>query len=178
MKSYQEIMLEKYKNDLTEALSNDLNKACKILTKIFKGVTTGEAINLLDELKARGVDCPLLRDCFTLADNIILKGTRAGSTDATGQISNIMETLHYDNGLPLSGYNYPEDNPTEWNDYFSHYDRDQDLWGFWWDEEIYNFTTDGKEIFMRVNWSFADLRSYLIDAYSGVSWNHDFNRVW
>lgn len=171
-------MLMNYENELTEALSNDLTKACKILTKIFKGVIIGDAYNLLDELEESGVDCSSFKDCFTLVDKTILKGARAGSTDATMQISNIMETLHYDNGLPLSGYNYPEDNPTEWNDYFSHYDRDQDFWGFWWDEEIYNFTTDGKEIFMRVNWSFEDLRNYLIEAYSGVSWNHDFNGEW
>ena len=106
MKTYQEIMLEKYADELTEALSNDLNKACKILTKIFKGVTTGGAINLLDELEESGVDCSLLNDCFKSVNKLILKGTRAGSTDATMQISNIMETLHYDNGLPLSGYNY------------------------------------------------------------------------
>ena len=178
MKSYQEMMLEKYADELTEALSNDLNKACKILTKIFKGVTTGDAISLLDELEEGGVDCSLLKDCFTSVDNMILKGTRAGSKDAHTRIYEIMKTLHYDNGLPLSGYNYPEDNPTEWNDYFAHYDRDQDFWDFYWDEEIYNFTTDGKDIYMRVNLSLADLRDYLMDAYSGASWNHDFNRQW
>lgn len=178
MKSYQEIMLEKYADELTEALSNDLNKACKILTKIFKGVTTGDAFNLFDELDCCGVDSSLLENCFKSVGNMILKGTRAGSDDANMRISNIMETLHYDNGLPLSGYNYPADNPTEWNDYFEHYDRDQDFWGFYWDEEIYNFTTDGKDIYMRVNLSLEDLRTYLVAAYDGASWDHDFNRVW
>jgi hypothetical protein len=173
-----EEMIAKYAAELAEALSNDLYKACKILTKIFKGVTTGDAINLLDELEASGMDCSLLKDCFTLVDSMILKGTRAGSVDATMRIGNIMETLHYDNGLPLSGYNYPEDNPTQWNDYFEHYDRDQDFWGFYWDEEIYNFTTDGKGIFMRVNVSLSDLRACLTKMYDGASWDHDFKSQW
>lgn len=167
--------IERYADELTEALSNDLSKACAILTKIFRGVTTGDAIDLLDE---SGMDCSILNDCFKNVGNMILKGTRAGSDDAYGRISGIMETLHYDNGLPLTGLNYPAENPTEWNDYFEHYDRDQDFWGFWWDEEIYNFTTDGKNIYMRVNWSLADLRNYLIDAYNGASWEHDFDRKW
>lgn len=176
--SYVETMFKRYADELKDALSNDLNKACAILTKIFRGVTTGDAFNLFDELEEGGMDCSLLEDCFKSVDNMILKGTKAGSVDATMRISNIMETLHYDNGLPLSGYNYPAENPTQWNDYFEHYDRDQDVWGFWWDEEIYNFTTDGESIFMRVNWSLAELRDYLIEAYDGASWDHDFNRRW
>lgn len=175
MKNIEE-MIQQYAEELADALTNDLNKACKILTKIFKGVTTGDAMNLFDELKEGGMDCSLLEDCFKSVGNMILKGTREGSDDAHMRLSGIMETLHYDNGLPLSGLNYPEEDPTEWNDYFGHYDRDQDFWGFYDDEEIYNFTTDGKDIFMRVNLSLADLRTYLTDAYDGVSWDHDFGQ--
>jgi len=169
-----EKMIERYADELTKALSNDLNEACVILTKIFKGVTVGEATELLRELD----DNEVLNNCLSCADNIILKGTRPGSVHAIARISDCMETLHYDNGLPLSGYNYPKEKPTEWHDFFEHYDRDQDLWGFWWDEEIYNFSTDGKEIFMRVNWTLAELIDYLTDAYDGASWDHDFNRKW
>jgi hypothetical protein len=167
-------MMEKYADDIAAALSNDLNKACKILTRIFSGVTIGEAINLLDELSESIGNNSLLEDCFHSVNNTILKNTRPNSDDANMRITNIMEKLHYDNGLPLTGYNYPEDEPTEWHDYFEHYDRDQDFWGFYFDEPIYNFCTDGKEIFMRVDLSLADLRDCLTDMYDGASWDHDF----
>lgn len=171
MKTVEE-KLERYTDELVEAISNDLNKACIILTKIFKGETVGDTTTLIEELECDGT----VKEFFNCADQLILKGTKPGSTHAYARICDIMETLHYDNGLPLSGYNYPKDNPTEWYDYFEHYDRDQDLWGFWWDEEIYNFVTDGKNIYMRVNWSLADLRASLIAAYDGASWEHDFDR--
>jgi hypothetical protein len=137
-----------------------------------------EADRLFDELIEEGNDVAFLENCFKSCGNVLLKGTRPGKADAFMRIYNIMETLHYDNGLPLSGYNYPEENPTEWNDYFDHYDRDQDFWGFYYDEEIYNFVTDGKDIYMRVNISLSDLRDYLINAYSGASWDHDFGQRW
>ena len=173
MKTVEE-RLERYTDELAEALSNDLYKACAILTKIFKGETVGDATTLLEEFEDDGV----LKDWCTCADQLILKGTRPGSEHAYGRVSDIMETLHYDNGLPLSGYNYPQDNPTEWNDYFEHYDRDQDFWGFWWDEEIYNFATDGEAIYARVNWTLEDLRNCLAKMYDGASWEHDFDREW
>jgi hypothetical protein len=178
MKSYQEIMIEKYADELTEALRTDLNKACKILTKIFKGTTIGEMQDLFDQLNESGNDCSLINDCFCCGDGILLKGTRPGTTHAYGRISDIMETLHYDNGLPLTGYNYPKDNPTEWHDFFEHYDRDQDLWGFYWDDEVYNFCTDGKGIYVRIDYSLSDLKSCLEVNYDGASWEHDFNRKW
>lgn len=169
-------MITSHANSLKTALANkDLNQACVILTKIFRGVTTGEAIELLAVLKGNGVDDPLLNECFTSVGNMILKGTRPNSVDATMRISNIMEILHYDNGLPLTGYNYPKDKPTQWNDFFTHYDRDQDLWGFYWDTGIYNFATDGRGLFMRVNWTVSELIDYLTEAYDGASWEHDFN---
>ena len=169
MKTVEE-RLERYTDELAKAMSNDLNKVCTILTKIFKGETVGDTTTLLEELEDNGV----LKDFFNCADQLILKGTKPGSVRAYARICDIMETLHYSNGLPLTGYNYPKDNPTQWNDFFSHYDRDQDLWGFWWDAEIYNFTTDGKEIYMRVNCSLADLRYCLTEMYDGASWEHDF----
>lgn len=177
--SYIELMMNRYENNLVNALSgNDLKQVCAILTKIFRGVTIGDAINTIDELSELGMDCSLVENCFHDVNKLVLKGSKSYECDAFRRISNIMEDLHYDNGLPLSGLNYPADNPTIWNDYFDHYDRDQDYWGFYWDYEIYNFVTDGKEIFMRVNCSLADLRNYLTDAYDGASWEHDFGRRW
>lgn len=174
--TYTEKMIEKYADDLANALSNDLNKACEILTKIFRGMTMYDVEEIVDELTDEGIDCSPLKNCLQSIECTLLKGTRPGTADAYMRISNIMETLHYDNGLPLSGYNYPEDKPTEWCDYFEHYDRDQDFWGFYFDEPIYNFCTDGKDIYMRVDLSLSDLRDSLTYAYDGASWDHDFGR--
>lgn len=178
MKSYPEIMIEKYADELAEALHTDLNKACKILTKIFQDTTEGEFQGLYDNLRESMGDYSLIEKCFCSCSQVLLKGTRLGSLDAYQRIVDIMETLHYDNGLPLTGYNYPEDKPTQWNDFFEHYDRDQDFWGFYWDYEIYNFCTDGKDIYMRIDCSLADLRDCLTDMYDGASWEHDFDRQW
>ena len=164
-------MIEKYINDLITA---DLKETCKILNKIFKGVTILDAIEMSDELEECGKNYSLIKDCLMGCNNTLLKYTKPHSDDAYSRLSNIMGTLHYDNGLPLTGYNYPEDNPTEWNDYFEHYDRDQDFWSFYNDYEIYNFVTDGKEIFMKINCSLSELKDYLTTMYDGASWDHDF----
>ena len=166
--------IENYANELSEALSNDLNKACKILTKLFKGETMYNMMQVLEECE---IDHSLIEDCV-YGGKTLLKGTRSFSNDAYKQMSDIMETLHYDNGLPLSGYNYPAENPTEWNDYFEHYDRDQDFWEFYLDEDIYGFVTDGKDIYIKVDVSWVDLRNCLANSYDGASWEHDFDRKW
>jgi hypothetical protein len=175
--TYTEKMIEKYADDLTNALSNDLNKACKILTKIFRYATITDAIEVYDDLIVPIIYCSVLEDCFH-GCSLMLKGTRLGKGDAWERLSGIMEDLHYDNGLPLSGYNYPADNPTEWNDYFEHYDRDQDFWGFYCSDTIDNFVTDGTNIFIRVDLSLSELGDELINMYDGASWDHDFGRRW
>lgn len=176
MKTFRKIV--KYADELAEALHTDLNKACKILTKIFKDTTMVEFQGLYDNLRKSARDFSLIEQCFCSGSQVLLKGTRLGSLNAFQRIVDIMETLHYDNGLPLIGYNYPEDNPTEWHDYFEHYDRYQEFGVFYWDYEIYNFCTDGKDIYMRVDCSVANLRDCLTDMYDGVSWEHDFDRGW
>ena len=170
-------MIEEYVDDLAEALSNDLNKACKILTKIFKYMTIADAREIYDKLMQSKLYCATIEDCF-YGCSLLLKGTKPNSKDAFMRIYDIMETLHYDNGLPLSGYNYPKDKPTEWNDYFTHYDRDQDFWEFYESDTIYNFATDGKNLFIRVDLSLAELKDELAYMYDGASWDHDFNRKW
>jgi hypothetical protein len=84
------------------------------------------------------------------------------------QITKIMETLHYDNGKPLSCDEY---------NYFDHYDRDQDFFGFFEYEYIYDFITDGKDLYVRVDMSFDDLEDKLRYNYDGASWDHDFNEA-
>ena len=81
-------------------------------------------------------------------------------------INDIMETLHYDNGKPLSCDDY---------NYFDHYDRDQDFWGFYEDELIDHFELDkdGNLILVMVM-NKEELTDILTDWYDGSSWEHDF----
>ena len=81
-------------------------------------------------------------------------------------INDIMETLHYDNGKPLSCDEY---------NYFDHYDRDQDYWGFYEDELIDHFELDkdGNLILVMVM-NKEELTDKLTDMYDGSSWDHDF----
>ena len=83
-------------------------------------------------------------------------------------INDIMETLHYDNGKPLSCNDY---------DYFDHYDRDQDYWGFYEDELIDHFELDkdGNLILVMVM-NKEELTDKLTDMYDGSSWDHDFGK--
>ena len=81
-------------------------------------------------------------------------------------INDIMETLHYDNGKPLSCNDY---------DYFDHYDRDQDFWSFYEDIVIDHFELDkdGNVIQVMVMTK-EELTDILTDWYDGSSWEHDF----
>ena len=81
-------------------------------------------------------------------------------------INDIMETLHYDNGKPLSCDDY---------NYFDQYDRDQDFWSFYEDELIDHFELDkdGNLILVMVM-NKEELTNKLTDMYDGSSWDHDF----
>ena len=83
-------------------------------------------------------------------------------------INDIMETLHYDNGKPLSCDDY---------DYFDQYDRDQDFWSFYEDELIDHFELDkdGNLILVMVM-NKEELTDKLTDMYDGSSWDHDFGK--
>ena len=83
-------------------------------------------------------------------------------------INDIMETLHYDNGKPLSCDDY---------DYFDQYDRDQDFWSFYEDELIDHFELDkdGNLILVMVM-NKEELTDKLTDMYDGSSWEHDFGK--
>lgn len=98
----------------------------------------------------------------------LLRDGKIGDPSAHMQIHKIMETLHYDNGKPLSCQQY---------DYFDHFDRDQDFWGFFEDELIYDFITDGKDLYVRIDMSFDQLEDQLRYTYDGASWDHDFDEA-
>ena len=86
--------------------------------------------------------------------------------DGYRSINDIMETLHYDNGEPLTCDDY---------NYFDHYDRDQDFWGFYEDELIDHFELDKDGNLIQIMVMNKDeLTDVLTDMYDGSSWDHDF----
>ena len=83
-------------------------------------------------------------------------------------INDIMETLHYDNGKPLSCDDY---------DYFDQYDRDQDYWSFYEDVVIDHFELDKDgNVIQVVVMTKEELTDILTDWYDGSSWEHDFGK--
>ena len=105
-----------------------------------------------------------VREATTAADSIFLYDVK--DEDAFRVITDIMETLHYDNGKPLVCDEY---------NYFDNYDRDQDFWGFYEDEVIDHFELDKDGNLMQILvMTKEDLTDKLTDMYDGASWEHDF----
>lgn len=105
-----------------------------------------------------------VQETTTDVDSIFLYDVK--DENAFMVISDIMTTLHYDNGKPLSCDEY---------DYFEHYDRDQDYWGYYEDEVIDHFELDKDGNLMQILvMTKEDLTESLTMAYDGASWEHDF----
>ena len=106
----------------------------------------------------------IVRESLFDADSLFIYDVKDKNGFAV--INDIMETLHYDNGKPLTCDEY---------DYFDHYDRDQDFWGFYEDELIDHFELDkdGNLIIVMVM-NKEELTDKLTDMYDGSSWEHDF----
>ena len=105
-----------------------------------------------------------IRKATTAADSIFLYDVK--DEDAFMVITDIMETLHYDNGKPLIGDDY---------NYFDNYDRDQDFWGYYEDAIISHFELDKDGSLMQILvMTKEDLTDFLTDAYDGASWEHDY----
>ena len=170
------IINKNLKKELIDYLStNDLEKVCVILTKMFKGHQLEEINNEIEKLNFPTKFYEMLNGLLNDTGNVYLKNTKLNNEDAFVQIQNIMKTLCYDNGLPLSGLNYPKENPTEENDFFNHYDREQDFWGFYNEFSIYEFVIKDNEIFMVLDLTINELKEILDKEYSGSSWEHDFD---
>ena len=106
----------------------------------------------------------IIRDSLFDTDSLFIYDVKDKNGFAV--INDIMETLHYDNGKPLSCDKY---------NYFDHYDRDQDFWGFYEDELIDHFELDkdGNLIIVMIM-NKEELTDKLTDMYDGSSWEHDF----
>ena len=107
-----------------------------------------------------------VRETTMTADSIFLYDVK--DEDAFSVITDIMETLHYDNGKPLSCDEY---------DYFDQYDRDQDYWSFYEDVVIDHFELDKDgNVIQVVVMTKEELTDILTDWYDGSSWEHDFGK--
>ena len=105
-----------------------------------------------------------IQEVTTDADSIFLYDVK--DEDAYSVITDIMETLHYDNGKPLVCDEY---------NYFDNYDRDQDYWGYYEGEVISHFELDEIGNLMQILvMTKEDLKDSLTMAYDGASWEHDF----
>ena len=106
----------------------------------------------------------IVREVTTDADSLFLYDVK--DEDAYSVITDIMETLHYDNGKPLVCDEY---------NYFDQYDRDQDFWGYYEGEVIDHFELDNLGNLMQILvMTKEDLTESLTMTYDGASWEHDF----
>ena len=105
-----------------------------------------------------------VRETTTDAGSLFLYDVK--DEDAYSVITDIMETLHYDNGKPLVCDEY---------NYFDQYDRDQDFWGYYEGEVIDHFELDKDGNLMQILvMTKEELKDSLTMAYDGASWEHDF----
>jgi hypothetical protein len=104
---------------------------------------------------------------FNDVDSLVLYDTKERGFTV---IDEVMRTLHYDNGQPLTTDEYS---------YFDHYDRDQDYWGFFEDEEIDHFELgkDGNLVVV-LEMTRPELEDSLKQMYDGSSYEHDFGSTW
>ena len=140
------------------------------LNEIYKNegpMTCGEFVEFVDE-EADQSKKPgfwdVVQESISDTESLFLFDIR--DKDGYSSINDIMETLHYDNGEPLTCDDY---------NYFDHYDRDQDLWGFYEDELIDHFELDKNGNLIQIMVMNKDeLTDILTDMYDGSSWEHDF----
>lgn len=146
---------------LEAAKIEDINKLAQFCTKNFANDYT-----LLDFLEDANNYCPeKFSDMYSSTGSVLLRDSEVNDQDAYSYLYNIMETLHYDNGEPLI---------SDDNNYFDHYDRSQEFWGYFNDMDISDFITDGKELYIRVDMTPELLKDMLKDEYDGASYEHDF----
>ena len=140
------------------------------LNEIYKNngpMTCGEFVEFVDDEASQSKNTKfwdVVQESISDTETLFLYDVR--DKDGYSSINDIMETLHYDNGEPLTCDDY---------NYFDHYDRDQDFWGFYEDELIDHFELDKDGNIIQIMVMNKDeLTDILTDMYDGSSWNHDF----
>ena len=145
-------------------------KDLDLLNEIYKDqgpMTCGEFVEFVDDEASQSKNTKfweVVQESISDTETLFLYDVR--DKDGYSSINDIMETLHYDNGEPLTCDDY---------NYFDHYDRDQDFWGFYEDELIDHFELDKDGNIIQIMVMNKDeLTDILTDMYDGSSWNHDF----
>ena len=140
------------------------------LNEIYKNngpMTCGEFVEFVDEevdQSKKPEFWEVIQESISDTETLFLYDVR--DKDGYSSINDIMETLHYDNGEPLTCDDY---------NYFDHYDRDQDFWGFYEDELIDHFELDKNGNLIQIMVMNKDeLTDILTDMYDGSSWDYDF----
>ena len=140
------------------------------LNEIYKNegpMTCGEFVEFVDDEASQSKKpefWDVVQESISDTGSLFLFDIR--DKDGYSSINDIMETLHYDNGEPLTCDDY---------NYFDHYDRDQDFWGFYEDELIDHFELDKDGNLIQIMVMNKDeLTDILTDMYDGSSWDHDF----
>ena len=140
------------------------------LNEIYKNngpMTCGEFVEFVDDEASQSKNTKfwdVVQESISDTETLFLYDVR--DKDGYSSINDIKETLHYDNGEPLTCDDY---------NYFDHYDRDQDFWGFYEDELIDHFELDKDGNIIQIMVMNKDeLTDILTDMYDGSSWNHDF----
>ena len=140
------------------------------LNEIYKNngpMTCGEFVEFVDEevdQSKKPEFWEVIQESISDTETLFLYDVR--DKDGYSSINDIMETLHYDNGEPLTCDDY---------NYFDHYDRDQDFWGFYEGAIISHFELDKNGNLMQILvMTKEELKDSLTMTYDGASWEHDF----
>ena len=160
---------------------NNKQEVIKFLNSKFSGMEVDELRELLERVLRRPGNpnqkqvIKLLSESMENVEFFRLSGDPIDGQDAFLRLKEVFENLHYDNGLPLSGLNFPEQNPTEENDYFEHFDRTDEFWTYFDNFPVKEFKFDSKGNLIGIlDLTYEDLFELCKDEYDGSSWEHDF----
>ena len=166
---------------MTQLDVNNKQEVIKFLNSKFSGMEVEELIENLGRMFHRPGNpnqkqvIKLLAESMENVEFFRLKGDPIDGPDAFLRLKEVFKNLHYDNGLPLSGLNFPEQNPTEENDYFEDFDRTDELWSYFEGFPIKEFKFDGKGNLIGIlDLTYEDLFELCKDEYEGSSWEQDF----
>lgn len=160
---------------------NNKQEVLKFLNSKFSGMEVEELSELLERTLRRPGNpnqkqvIKLLFDSMGKVEFFRLSGDPIDGPDVFLRLREIFKKLHYDNGLPLSGLNFPEQNPTEENDYFEDFDRTDELWSYFDNFPFKEFKFDSKGNLVGIlDITYEDLFELCKDEYEGSSWEQDF----
>lgn len=141
----------------------NLKKCVNYLNKVVVGSTTWK---LRDKLyNSKTVYKKEFSSVLEMAERLHLKGD-SPDVDGFSRLDECFRNTYYDNGKPLTCDEY---------DYFEHYDRDQEFWGWFDDNKITRVFEHNGEIHFEVDCSLRSLKKIVHDNYEGSSYEHDFD---